>query len=84
MLDDLGGLGLDVQIVWVRAHLVGECLYDKGNNWAGAMAKFGAAEHEIEKAKVKEAKLLKAKQGPQGRSMDRHGCGGIFPNVRGP
>ena len=33
----------------------------KGNNWADTMAKFGAAEHEIEKAKVKEAKLLKAK-----------------------
>ena len=31
----------------------------RGNNWADTMAKLGAAEHEIDKAIVKEAKLLK-------------------------
>ena len=61
LVDDLGGLGEDVQIVWVKAHQAVDSLDARGNNWADAMAKRGAAEHEIDKATVKEAKLLKVK-----------------------
>ena len=54
-------MGPQVQIVWVKAYQKGDGRGAKGNNWADAMAKLGAAEHEIDKAVVKEAKLLKVK-----------------------
>ena len=61
LIDDLGGLGPNVQIVWAKAHQAGDSLDARGNNWADTMAKFGAAEHEIEKAVIKEANLVKAR-----------------------
>ena len=61
LLDDLGGLGPQVQVVWVKAHQGDVSLDARGNNWADTVAKLGAAEHEIDKATIKEAKRLKMK-----------------------
>ena len=60
-LDDLGGLGPDLEIVWVRGLDDGEHLEARGNRLADAMAKCGGAMHELPENVISEAQRLRDK-----------------------
>ena len=60
-LDDHGGLGADLSIVWVPGHDEGEHLEARGNRLADAMAKSGAAMHELPEEVISEAQRLRDK-----------------------
>lgn len=53
LIDDLGGLGSDLEFVWVKAHSNDGSDASIGNNWADRMANFGASVHETDEEAVK-------------------------------
>ena len=53
----------------------------RGNNWADAMAKLGGGEHEIDKAIVKEAKLLRVKARKVARWIGMAAAASFRPGV---
>ena len=46
LVDDHGGLGVDLEIVWVKAHKTDGSLTAIGNGWADKLAKLGASVHD--------------------------------------
>ena len=60
-LEDLGGLGAELKVLWFLGHDDGEHLEARGNRLADAMGKCGAAMHEVSEHALAEAQGLRDK-----------------------
>ena len=60
-LEDQGGLSENLQIRWCPGHSDDDLQEAAGNRWADALAKWGAAAHELAPEAIQEAKLLRKK-----------------------
>ena len=84
LIEDLGGLGDDLRIVWVAAHRQDGSLNSIGNGWADTMANKGQALHTIPKETLKKGKMLRKKHRQImkwcGRAATLMGMHGIPPD----
>lgn len=62
LIEELGGLGPDLQVVWVPGHVGGDHEEAAGNRFADVYAKSGAALHEVSAEILEEAKAIREKQ----------------------